>query len=289
MNLIVIANCHVQPICDGLSLSPDIKNIFPIPYHLKGTTHYTDAIEKIKISTEKKFNILQFNNLLDSVDLGQDFPAKIDQLISFTNIFFTGLHPDMTYIGSLGKRILSPLGDYHSKICLLSYLKGYSVEKSASLFNTNTYEKLNFFNIWEESAKELISRDTQLDIKFALEFLSTAKQEAALFTFNHPLATVFNKLLKNISKYLGVRYADYPASYFYNYLANNAWWPIYQEIGDCHKIPYSTPMLFKSPDHLAREMLDLANFISKSYKSYLDQGLVINNLPETVKSHFEFI
>jgi hypothetical protein len=289
MNIIVIANCHVQPIRDGLALSSEIDEAFSIPVHLENTIHYTNAIEQIKKSQKEKFTVLQFDGLLERAALGPEIVSRIDRVVSFTNIYFTGLHPDMTYFGGMGRRISSPLGDYHSKICLLAFKKGLSIDQCEKLFNDSMYHQLDFFTEWTESETELRRRDQHLDIKFADNFLEMSRLESTLYTFNHPLGIVFNKFLEKIYKHLGLNSSQFPDSYFYNNLANNAWWPVYPEINEFHKLKNKMPVNFKAPDHLSRKFYNLREFISGSYRLYTEQNVGEIDLPLKLSGYLERI
>lgn len=289
MNIIVIANCHVRPILDGLSLSQEVEELFSIPFHLINTIHYANAIEKIKNSKKKKFTILQFDSLVEKANLGDDILSRVDRILSFTNIYFSGLHPDMTYFGAMGKRVTSPLGDYHSKICLLAFIKGYSLDQCANLFNAKTYEQLGFYMEWDKSDKELRRRDITLDIKFADIFLDMTKNEPTMYTFNHPLGQVFYHLVEKIFSALALVFPKYSSSYFYNYLATNAWWPVYPEIADFNSVKIAHSMNFKSPDHLSKKFYSLEQFISASYDLYSQQGLNAIGFPARLAANLENI
>lgn len=289
MNIIVIANCHVQPIRDGLALSSEIDEVFSIPVHLANTVHYTNAIEQIKKSQKEKFTVLQFGGLLESASLDPEIVLRIDRVVSFTNIYFTGLHPDMTYFGGMGKRISSPLGDYHSKICLLAFKKGLSIDQCEKLFNDSTYRQLDFYTEWTESEAELRKRDDHLDIKFADDFFQMTRRESTLYTFNHPLGIVFSRFLEKIYKYFDLTPSNFPDSYFYNYLSHNAWWPVYPEINEFHKLKNMMPVNFKAPDHLSRKFYNLTEFISSSYRLYTEQGVGEIDLPLKLSGYLERI
>jgi hypothetical protein len=289
VNIIVIANCHVQPIRDGLALSSEIDEVFAIPVHLENTIHYTNAIEYIRKSQKEKFTVLEFGGLLQKAALGPEIVSRIERVVSFTNIYFTGLHPDMTYFGGMGRRVSSPLGDYHSKICLLAFNKGLSIDQCEKLFNNSIYQQFDFYTEWTESEAELRKRDEHLDIKFADEFLEMTRLEPTLYTFNHPLGIVFSRFLEKIYKYLGLTSPQFPGSYFYNYLASNAWWPIYPEISEFHKLKNLTPITFKAPDHLSRKFYNLREFISLSYRLYSEQNIREIELPLKLSNYLERI
>jgi hypothetical protein len=289
MNIILIGNCQVQPIGDGLALCPEVENIYSVPIHLAKSASYNSVIDKIQQSKCKNYTILQFDNLLSKVDLGDEVLSRVEKIYSFTQIYFWGLHPDITYFGALGKRILSPLGDYHSKICLLAYMKGYSLENCIKLFNQKTYERLNYFDLWDTSSDELRLRDKKVDIQFGDDFLSMVKSEPTLFTVNHPIGTVFDRLVKKITQSIGISSTSYPSSFFYNYLATNAWWPVYREMIDHHNISYDSPMMFKPPDNLGRKFYDLNQFVTASYKAYSESNIDSSRLPPVLKNNFDAI
>ena len=48
----------------------------------------------------------------------------------YTNLYFTGYHPDLTYYGDRGVRLQSAMGDYNSRIALISYLQGVSIDET---------------------------------------------------------------------------------------------------------------------------------------------------------------
>lgn len=289
MNILVIANCHLQPICEGLKSHPQVNNVLYIPIHLRNTSHFIQAIENINNSNLDGFTILQFEGMLEQIEFGDIIRKRANKIYSFTNIYFSGLHPDLTYIGGRGKRILSPLGDYHSKLCFISYLKGLTVSECAALFGETTYEKLDYFNEWKVSSDELLSRDSSLDVKFADEFLNLVKLEPSLYTVNHPMGSVFSRLLNLIFLKLDIEAIEFPPQYYPNFLATNAWWPVYPEIASYHRISYSTPLLFRAADGMGSKLYGLNEFIALSYKSYFDQQIKYIDLPENFKKWIDVI
>ena len=271
MKIIIIGNCQIQPLAHGLELHPGVEEVIQIPLHLKGREFYTKPIDLINNSADT-YTVLAFNNSLSDIDFTLSTQSRFSKVLTFTNIFFRGLHPDLIYLGGMGDRLLSPLGDYHSLICAVSFLKGLNIDQCRERFNQETYEKLGFFSEWDISANELLKRDELSDIKFAAEFLNMAKVEPVLFTVNHPMAKPFLMLLNKIVMRLELEPISFPEQYFYNYLSNNSWWPVYPEVANKFDLQYKTSMTFKSPDHIKRETYNLDMFISKSYNIYEQYG-----------------
>lgn len=272
MNIIILANCQVQPLAHFLEMHPDIQSVIQIPLHLKGTDHYINPIRTIEES-EKKFTVLQFPESIDALDFSENAKAKFDAVVNFTNIYFTGLHPDATYLGGMGKRFLSPVGDYHSRITYLSYVKGLTIAECMQKFTSETYEKLGYYNQWDSSSSELINRDVKNDVKFAEEFLDITSSDLSLLTFNHPTALVFNKLGNRLLNFIGLKKMPLPIESQPNFLATNTFWPVYENLDLSKRIKYTTPFIFKAADNLGKKIYRLDQFISQSFQNYDSFGI----------------
>jgi hypothetical protein len=231
--------------------------------------------------SEKRFTVLQFPESIAGIVLTEAAIAKFDRVINFTNIYFTGLHPDATYIGGMGKRFLSPLGDYHSRITYLAYSKGLTIEECIQKFSSETYEKLGYYSQWDSSSIELINRDTKNDVKFAEEFLEITSNNLSLLTFNHPTSLVFNKLGNKLLNFIGLKEISLPIESQPNFLATNAFWPVYNNLNLSNRINYNTSFHFKSADSFGKKIYSLEQFVSTSYYLHGNCGL-----EHTVKPYF---
>lgn len=186
-----------------------------------------------------------------------------------TNIYFSGLHPDIVYLGSFpNKRYVSALGDYHSRIIVFSYIQGVSEAECIARFTGATYEAAGYFDEFEKSAQELRRRDETVDIKFADQFLETVRNNPALYTVNHPIITTIYEQAKKICEFFGVTYDGYPDTYFGNALSAATWWPIYPEIAEYHKLPYRTPPIFKTAQVKGNHYYSIERMVSECYRVY---------------------
>ena len=272
MNLVVIANCHVQPLSYLLELSPDINSVTQIPLHLKGTEHYYNPIKKIENSRDR-YTVFHFPGALENIEFSQQTLDRFDRKISFTNIYFTGLHPDATYIGGMGKRFLSPIGDYHSRIIYLSFVKNLSINDCLKKFSPETYLNLGYYKQWNISADELFTRDLACDIKFAEDFLQLVTNNLSLLTFNHPTPVIFNALANKMLNFLNLSSLGIPIESQPNFLATNSFWPIYDKLNLENKLNYTTPFLFKAADTFGKKILSLEQFVTESYNMYTKFGV----------------
>ena len=76
-------------------------------------------------------------------------------IIVIPNIYFSGLQPDLIYLGKMGKRYQSPLLDYHSAIAIAAFLKDYRIEQTRALFQEeDMFQRVDFFDEWRQSIDE---------------------------------------------------------------------------------------------------------------------------------------
>lgn len=270
MKVIVIANCQVLPLVKGLGFMTDVETALGLPIHLFETNHFDKPKENFEaLMKEDEPIILTFNN---SEKFGEFETGKLKHtfknVITITNIYFSGLHPDITYIGDMRGRISSPIGDYHSKIVIHSYMTGKSVNDCMLLFNGINYEKLGLYSEYADSASLLLERDKENDIAFGKYFMTLLKERPSLYTVNHPTPYIFQEYLCVIADHLGIRAQRLPIEMLPNYLANSAWWPVYPEIAEHHNLNYQMPMLFKQPEAMGGKIIGLKEFVVHSYDLY---------------------
>lgn len=114
MKVCVVANCQVTPIVKGLSALANVQKIAGLPIHLRGSPFFQKLQKRFRTLAESHdVTVLSFL-------LGDRFgeyatirlKKAVPRLFTVTNIYFAGLHPDITYVGGQGGRLQSPLGDY---------------------------------------------------------------------------------------------------------------------------------------------------------------------------------
>lgn len=270
MKIAIIANCQTQPLAKALSMLNNVDTVVTVPTHQYGTKHFDKPEEAFKCL------IQDTNTVVLSYNHGPKFHGyetrllkqQIPQFYTLTNIYFSGLHPDIVYVGDQGGRIQSPLGDYHSKIILHSFLTGRSPSDCLARFHGNEYEQLGFYQEFRKAETELHDRDKGLDIPFAEKFISLLKETPCLYTVNHPTPIVFQEYVLVIAQHLGLKAWRHPIEVLPNYLSHSTWWPVYDEIAEAHGLKYRMPLTFKQPDVLGGKLMDLKQLIDRSYQIY---------------------
>lgn len=267
--LIVIANCHCLPIADALAMS--VRDI---------TTDFIDVSflqQPAMVAKVKKLLERDPGRFVFSFNLAQKFGDISTALLrdrlgagmaTFTNLHFSGLHPDISYIGELGTRLRGFFGDYHSKIVLFCFATGRSVAECLQLFNGASYEKIGFFNEFGRARAELTARDEQCDVKIAGLFFDMLLAQPCLYTVNHPTGPVFLEISQRLAAFCGMPHTAVEAVSFQNHLANSYIWPVYNEIAEYHALPYRTSQTFFLQNQRSSRGCDLSAFVEGCYASY---------------------
>jgi len=273
-NVIVIGNCQAAPLANTLQQLPGVPTARSLAVNEQGSKRFVEIDAELQ-------------PLLDVAETQVfTFPIKGDhggystealrrrgaRVKTITNLFFNGLHPDITYVGAMNSRLQSPLGDYHSRIVLDAFLEGRSQADCVAMFNQLEYERRGYFDAYARSANELLERDAGVDVPFAQEFLRMVPQLPTLMTFNHPTSVVFQAYGARLAAELGMTLPRFPAAFLKNPLANSVIWPVYRELGKAHGLSYTTPMAFRQPDSRGGSFLKLEEFIKRSYAQYVQHG-----------------
>jgi hypothetical protein len=286
----VIGNCQATALYSYLRRIKGIEVAAVLDVNERGSDGYAVALQRVE--TRDGIDLVFSQPLSDNLD--EIATSKLqgrygENFVSFTNIYFLGVFPDLSYFGGFGKRFQSPLQDYHSKLALVGFLKGLTLEDTLALYRPRIYEQMHYFEAYASSMKELRGRDAAIDIQFADEFDAMTKQQQTLLTVNHPTAPPLARLAERIAqRALGTR-ASMPHAFAANPLADSAVWPIYPEIVEHCGLSYSTPFLFYPRASEGQPPLTLREFVGLSFRMYEDYtraemesvpiGQVLRDLP----------
>lgn len=203
-----------------------------------------------------------------------------NRLITIPNIYFSGLHPDLTYLGGLGRCVQSPIGDYHSKLAIIGFLTGRSVSETCELYNLNDFLKLNYNEAVKDSFRELQHREKSLDVTVSDIIEDNFRHVPCFMTVNHPtsfLLSLFVERLSNFIKSRGIIDRIIPKLNYHflpNPLAEAAVFPIYPDIASLNQLSFSGNYFFKSPRSEGFERVySLCEFIRGEYSAFQDVGV----------------
>ena len=274
IRLALIGNCQAPNLRNALVRGGDVEVKYVVDVNDLSSVHTRWCVEKILHRSGIDFVLSQ--------PIGDDFGAlsssNLSQMygnrfLKITNFYFTGLHPDISYYGSFNMSVPSPLGDYHSKIALTCFLKGYDFAECLKSYRAEIYERMGYIESYRSSLLELERRDASNDLCFAEEFGRITRRQLSVLAVNHPTSVVFAEFAGKILEALTGKRAHIHPDIFINQLSGSVIWPVYPEIGAAHGLPYRTDMLFHGPANEPYRALDLASFVRDSYALYARLGL----------------
>jgi SAM-dependent methyltransferase len=276
---VIISNCQVQPLKHTLSLLCRDIRFEGFGVHVIRAEERAERIERFLESARREYEIVL------SVPLSEAFGAlalpRIRETFSgqfvatIPNFYFSGLHPDLTYLGDLGRRVSGPLTDYHSKIALCGYATDLSVDDCFAMYTDEVYRRLDYYGEFDRSSAELRRRDAELDVPFADELLKLLNKDLCFFSVNHPTSYLLGEYCAKLAGWLETSglttRTPWPwgASSLQNHLAHDAIFPIYPEIAAACGLDYEGSYTFKpatTGDNVVN-CLDLRGFIEAEYRS----------------------
>lgn len=275
MKVLIISNCQSVPIayCWRALRPRDTVREFSVQNLVSNSMLRLD-LARIK----DRADILLY------VPVSNDYPAvqarqesmvalKTPLKVRIAGIYFDGLFPDLTYIGSSFDRVESPLGDYHSRIIVSAFIEGVPCSEAARrLFSEEAYEARGYLNTATSALHEMRRRDEQCDVKIAPTVEMLWRETYSFFTVNHPTNVLVLAYVREILKYLQLPSADVPVDSIPASLNRSHVWPIPGALKAAHKLKFPPIEAFKSDD--ARQtILTAEEFTAKSYASYWIQYL----------------
>ena len=264
INLTIIGNCHAPALAWYMSELGQNVNAKPIVAHelspnqneqVSDKIHKSDIVLHFPISNQYHIEAVREQNVKAATDGNSQ---------TFTNLYFTGLQPDATYIGPSAKRVRGVLGEYHSRITVWSYRKGYNVSQTINLFQDPEFAKaLGYEKTWNNSKESLQSR--RVEVNLSEIFFDSISKDLPLFTFNHPTTKILAEFSQRLLKSIDIQPTQISPTLLPNWFWFGPIFPVLPYIDKFHGIDY-TSTLFKEPG--AQGLMSLEEYISKSFALY---------------------
>lgn len=208
MKIVVAGNCQAQPFKRVLLNVLDNVEISAYTIHSANN----EVGRKFSQEVREADLVLSFR-ISDNFRIEDFRPAQIEKnagsrFKTITNLFFSGYHPDYSYVnGQNGKRLQGVLGDYHSKICLVGCLLGCGPSEIVhAMVDRQVGKDLGYHQVFNRSLGDLEERDKAIDIGYAKRLAEIANKEELFLTFNHPKNYVFFDYVFHILNEIGLPY-----------------------------------------------------------------------------------
>lgn len=183
-------------------------------------------------------------------------------------------HPDMTYIRHNGKKLVGPMGDYHSILVTAAYFAGLSQNAAISLFRPDVYEAMGYLSKPQVEIESFRKRFLQSNID--VENLIDSHKGPWMRTLNHPRSSMVVQLVSRILERDGIEIKNRSPSvcdWIEDNLAKGPEWPLYpgllESVSMADGKVDDTTMIFKSPYKSNQKaiFLDLDRLVEYSYAS----------------------
>lgn len=196
--------------------------------------------------------------------------ARRSDLLVIQNIYFQGYHPDCVYVGPMGGRVKSPVGDYHSQAVYDAWRNGLSVAGAVQALQA--YPAALARDTFDRSARELLAREAQCDVPISDRVLEPEPGHRRMFTFNHPTIELHRLYLQRIVDRLGLGIA---IGICPDPLLQHTHWPVYPAVREALGLPEDRqPLVFRASASLGGALLDARTLCERSFEAYDRSGLV---------------
>lgn len=279
MNILLIGNCQCDPIRTAFRMLFPYSTTDRVMLHLE-----KDRRKEVIEERLRRYDMVVSQPANSGYEgFSTDFVRSVvgdARLMTFSNIHFEGLHPDVTYFGPSGRRLMGSLGEYHSAIILAAYLGGYSEAACRTFFEGELFGEFGYIQRFDESLAELAARSDQVDVPFFDEFEVSIRSHPSMMTFNHPTSDLLiayaRKLSREVSSRTGAVRSDFPLSPYNcpSFLSENIIWPIYPALAAAHLQGRGGSLWFRRNLNVGGSpMIHLNELISSEYTKYRDVAL----------------
>lgn len=187
------------------------------------------------------------------------------EVLRIQNIYFQGYHPDCAYVGPMGARLKSPVGDYHSQWVYDAWRRGATVADAVR--GLRHYDPNKVLSVFASSTSELQTRELSVDVPASDLLLDTSVGYRRLFTFNHPTIELHRLYLERILQRAGLAFVL--SSSCIDPLMQHTRWPLYPAVCEALNIDSSNARLdFVPSASLGVDTLDVQRFCERSFERY---------------------
>lgn len=256
---LVVSNCNTTGLANSLSLlCPD----------LRVTAHHIHAFQRLLRRDE--IDLSQFDRTFAHPEILKCDEAHRDNLGELTlvpSLYFAGYHPDACYVRAGDELLKSPIGDYHSAICLAAFLAGMKPIDAERLFNEKTYEAAGYFDVWHQDRATEFAKFAEHDVDLGELFVRWARHGPFMHTLNHPKIDCIFDTARLVLDRLAIERVEPPLKPHDN-LCNGTGFPVYPEIAEHCGVAGS--LLFKISG--VYRLMPLGEFVRRCYRLYERAG-----------------
>jgi hypothetical protein len=209
--------------------------------------------------------------------LEQCVPWVSAKVRHFPVVNFNAYHPDMVYVADTvaGGHLQGPMGDYHSAIALWAWMQGLDLDRTLSLFRSEVYEALGYFDYWPSAVRELELAGKHAGVPLGDLLERWRRRGCWLYSLNHPKQGVMADVVRRVLLREGIDPIPNAEDYLTDTLSVHPSWPVYPEIGE--RLGIQGHYLFKRAAGLGSAdnpvpFMGLPEFVAASFETYSGYG-----------------
>lgn len=272
VKVVVIGICWGPPLVAALRAAPGLEVVGQVNLNRVNAPEHGPVLDRLQREPDTRVVTLNASAKFGAFGTAALREAGLP-VLTYTNIRFDGLHPDIIRLHPFAGQTPIPTGIYHSRIVLKGFLEGRTVPDIVAAFYGDAYHAAGYYDVFEQSADELRRRDAACDVRFARPFLAMARRRPVLFTTDHPTQRPIVALANRICEALTGESINVPPDFFPNPLASDVYWPVYPEIAQALGLRYASAMQF-APARAGRDrpFMTLPEFVEASVAAYQATG-----------------
>ncbi len=189
------------------------------------------------------------------------------------SLIYAAFHPDIAFAEypSSGQLILGPIGRYHSALALWAYRERLGLDETVSLFNTDVFQYLGYFEFGATSLQLIENVDRLSGTQLASWVRNTDETGIFMHSVNHPNQRFLTEYLSQLLELDGLSVDRAAASYGHDRFLDGPVWPVYPPLAEV--LGVRGDYIFKVPANLSCyrqpvRRLTLAEFIAASFDHY---------------------
>lgn len=175
-------------------------------------------------------------------------------LLMIHNLYLKTFLPDCEYIGPMGNRYKSPLGDYYSQVIYENWNESKTIE---CIYN---YEEEKIIYAEEKNKKELIEREKNIDINCTDILFDYEHSFRYFHVSNHPTIELLTIYLKKCLQELGI---DTKLVHIDDPLVKYGVFPIYPSVQKLFNIKSDRDKFIR-----IEQSYSISEFVESSYSLY---------------------
>jgi len=203
---VVIGNCQAIPISS--MIESKTKKIHIDDTIIAHAYIHNDLLYKILDNTDIIItqNISEKFHGINTSSLQYKYKEKI---IKILNLYYTGFHADWCYFPLVnGIRLRGPMGDYHNKTIIKSFIEGANTHEALNRYLSPLYNEI-YTDDPKKSLKILKEKEKSVDIKM-VDFLYNEVDRIVCFhTFNHPKKYILNEEINRILNFIKIPITEF--------------------------------------------------------------------------------